>query len=385
MITKPIRVLDLCEAPVMGGPNTLLLTLSKGFANRDDVELIYAVLSNKPRGWLFDRMKEEGLPLYWIPCYRPPDIGVLRRIRKIIIEHHVDVVHTQFYRGDFYVRSLIDLNLVNLPTVITKHGLPPQYPLRNRLYTYLDKRPTRLATKVIAVDGHTKRVLVNFWKIPEYKIQLIHNPAPSMEKTGDEELSDLRQKLNFNTSIFIVLYLGRIEEDKGVNELFAAHESIHKKGLKLYTLFVGDGASKNSLMDRARSSPYGEFIRFVDQQLYVGPYLALADLVILPSYAEGLPMVLLESMAAAKPIVASNVGGIPDLVDHGINGFLVPPKDIEQLASAITCLVNNPEVMAEMGKRGQEKARTEFSLDSVVDANIRVYEDAMECFTSRLC
>jgi glycosyltransferase involved in cell wall biosynthesis len=382
MSSRPIRVLDLRESPVMGGPNAGLFKIVEEFAGKNEVEFVYAALSDKPAGWLFDRMKLEGLFLHWVPCYQPPDPGVLRRIQKLILEQKVNLVHTRYNRGDFYMRSIIDLGLVSLPTVITKHGMPPLYPLRNRIYAWLDKRPTRLANRVVAVDRKSYKALISDWKVPEDRVRMIHNPAPRFPIPGEEQLASLRAQLNFYPGICIALYLGRIEADKGIFDLLAAHEILHRRGDKFYTIYLGGGSGWDKLRQYVDASPYREDIRLVETQLDVIPYLALADLVILPSYfgGEGLPNVLLEAMAASKPIIATNIAGIPELIDKDVNGLMVPPKDIEQLTEAMAFLIKNPGIARQMGKKGNEKATKEFKVESVVDALINVYLEAADNF-----
>jgi glycosyltransferase involved in cell wall biosynthesis len=382
MTRKPIRILDLKESSAVGGPNGGLFKIAKEFARRDEVEFVHAALSAAPAGWLFDRMQLEGMQLHWIPCYRPPDLGVLRRIQKLVLQERVDLVHTRHYRGDFYVRLMLDLKMAHLPTVVTKHGMIPSYPLRSRLYAWLDRRPTRLANRVIAVDKQSYKTLVSEWKVPESRVRLIHNPAPVLSLPGPEALEALKTHLNLQSGVFIALYLGRVEADKGVFDLLSAHEMLHRQGAKIYTLYLGGGSSLPELKKQADASPYKEYIRLVETQLDVTPYLALSDLVVLPSYfgGEGLPNVLLEAMAAGKPIVATNIAGIPELVEQNVNGMMVPPKDVASLSAAITRMVANPAMAKQMGENGAGRASREFKAARVVDALINVYIEALESF-----
>jgi glycosyltransferase involved in cell wall biosynthesis len=110
-------------------------------------------------------------------------------------------------------------------------------------------------------------------------------------------------------------------------------------------------------------------VLFTGFQAGVAPFIATFDLAVLPSFYEGMGRVLLEAMAMAKPVVASRVGGIPDLVEHGVNGYLVRPGSAEELQEAILRILNDPSLAVEMGQAGREKIKGEFDALAMVDAD----------------
>ena len=101
---KP-TVLDLRDSPHLGGVNTGLFAMAAQFSSRDDIQVHNAILSDKPEGWVFDRAREEGIPLHWLRCNGPSDVGILCRLRTFILEKRIDLVVTNDYRANIYTRT----------------------------------------------------------------------------------------------------------------------------------------------------------------------------------------------------------------------------------------------------------------------------------------
>ncbi len=351
------------------------LELARGFAQRGDVKLISVVLSHSDQGWLFDRMSQEQLRLEWIPCYKPPDLHVLSRLKDIVSKCAIDIIHTNGYRGNIYVRTLLDLKMLDLPTVVTTHGLPVLGSFRARVYGRLDRRPTRLANRIIAVDAFTMKQLVDKWRVSEERVRLIHNPAPAYFPPSPEEILALHNQLELESDNFIVLFLGRLEREKGLFELIAAHRRIYEKGRRFLLLIVGEGYSRAQLEEYAGMHPAGKYVKFLGAQILTATYLAICDVLILPSHQEGLPMVVLEAMVAGKPLIATLVGGIPDVVRDKQDGILIPPQNPNTIVQAIEFMMDNSTIALEMGRTAKERSARLFSVTDVVDAMAKVYQE----------
>lgn len=368
-----IKVLDILEDSGFGGTNTNILRLVSIGRTIDEIEWNLYVLSNQPKGWVFDKAASMGIPLIWIPCRKPFDWYVPFRISKIVREKAIDIIHTHGYRANFYVRSALDLGLVYPAIVTTKHGMPPLTPWKMRMYAYLDRRATKLANIVIAVDSFTYRELRTKWKVKYNRLRLITNSAPVYRELSKEGISELKSRFGIDPSTIILLYTGRIEREKGVFELINAHQHISSLGIQISLWFVGDGSCRSELERLSRQYLAGSHIKFFGIQTDVEPFLAACDVVLLPSYQEGMPNSLLEAMASAKPVIATSVGGIPDLISNGINGILVPPRDPDSLVSAIIYLIENSEVAHEMGINGLKKSKNEFSLEKQAASFVNLY------------
>jgi glycosyltransferase involved in cell wall biosynthesis len=372
--TKP-AVLDLRDSPHLGGVNTGLFAMAAQFASRDDIQVHNAVLSDRPEGWVFDRAREEGISLHWLRCNGPSDVRILRRLKAFILEKRIDLVVTNDYRANIYTRTLLDLGQIGVPTVAVKHGVAASDHWRLLLYHRLNRRPLRLATRVIAVDESTFKMLLSLG-VSETRLRLIHNPAPPFQRPNDDEVEFLRARLKIDSDRPVIVYLGRIEREKGLSELLQVHYRLLQEGREICTIFVGEGSFRRELMEIS-SSLGGKHVIFAGPQVRVEPFLALSDIVTLPSYREGMPYALLEAMAAGKPVVATTVGGIPSLVKEGMNGLLVPPQDVQALFVAFAYLLDNIGRAREMGMNGYRRATQEFSPAKAVDSLIKTYHEAL--------
>nr|WP_254899109.1 glycosyltransferase family 4 protein [Thalassococcus arenae] len=155
-----------------------------------------------------------------------------------------------------------------------------------------------------------------------------------------------------------LLFVGRLAAVKGVPVLFDALRRIDIAGTRL--TMIGDGPERSDLERRAQGLPI-EFVGYKSQS-DVARALADTDVFVLPSFAEGVPVVLMEAMAARVPVVATQIAGIPELVEHGVSGFLVPPGDAIALQSAIQTLLNDPDRRRSMGEKGRNRVESAFEI-----------------------
>lgn len=159
-----------------------------------------------------------------------------------------------------------------------------------------------------------------------------------------------------------LLFVGRLAAVKGLPVLFEALALARQSRPDLHLTLIGDGPERPAL--RAEAAPLGDAVRFVGYQSQDAVALALkqADALVLPSFAEGVPVVLMEAMAAGIPVIATRIAGIPELVEDGISGHLVPPGDCATLASAILAVLSDPTQKSAMGAAGRAKVTTDFNL-----------------------
>lgn len=162
-----------------------------------------------------------------------------------------------------------------------------------------------------------------------------------------------------------LLFVGRLAGIKGVSVLFEALERILPRFPDMHLTLIGDGPERADLEREAQMRGLGDVVIFAGyrSQAEVAEALQEADLLVLPSFAEGVPVVLMEAMAAGLPVIASRVAGIPELVEDGVSGLLVPPGDSDALAGAINELLVDPARCARMGEHGRAKVSSEFNLE----------------------
>jgi len=307
-----------------------------------------------------------------------------------------DVVISQSAAGTRYLLS----RGPKPPVVIIQHGTlggslktrwlmtsPSRRPLLAlRLIHYaikayiLDQLRLRRAAAVVAVSVQVHRALIREYFLPSEKVHLVYNGI-ELERFGVSDLRfKVREELGIGGEEQVILYLGRLAEEKGLLLLLGAVANLQTLDPKFQILIVGDGPQHEALAQRATDLGLGDRVRFVGRVSYAETpkYYQAADLFVLPSTAwEGLPMTIIEAMAASLPVVASRIGGIPSAVLDGETGLLVEPGHVEELATALTNLLADDRLRSRMGQRGREVVVARFSQDAMVRETLRVIGDVL--------
>jgi glycosyltransferase involved in cell wall biosynthesis len=193
----------------------------------------------------------------------------------------------------------------------------------------------------------------------------------------DSSDSSLLKRYNIENGNYL-LYMGRLTCLKGVENLINAFLNIKKRFVDLKLIIAGSGDLESRLRNMARGNKDIIFTGFVDslevKKLLYENCLAL----IVPSLQEALPMVVLEAMICKAPVIASNIGGMHLMIEHGKNGFLIKPKDTESLEKYIKILYESPNLRKSMGFFGRERLEKEFTVDKMVSATLKVYDSLVQ-------
>jgi glycosyltransferase involved in cell wall biosynthesis len=174
-----------------------------------------------------------------------------------------------------------------------------------------------------------------------------------------------------------ILFVGRLSEQKGVDILLCAMNEVIQKGLDSFLTIVGDGPMRQELEQQVKDLEITEHVKFIGNTNDVIRYYHDSHILVIPSNWEGLPLVLLEGMGCELPIVASEIGGIREVIQDGINGLLFPMGNAKELASKIIYLMTNSKAAMEMGRKSREKAVSHFSLVKNMQSYFKLYESLL--------
>ena len=231
-----------------------------------------------------------------------------------------------------------------------------------------------LADKVIAVAEEIKKfTLFSFPFINEKKFEVIYNGVDEQKFMHLSEPLTIRSELNIPPDAPIIGFIGRLTEQKGVRYLLEAAALLKITCPGIYMVIVGDGVLSEDLQRLSKSLDLSNVI-FAGFQRDVKKYLCMLDVLVLPSLFEGLPVTLLEAMAAGVPSIASRVGGVPEVLEDGVTGFLVEPKQVNLLAQTIERLVKSPERWA-MRSAAKELFKKKFSASTMIKRTEDLYFD----------
>jgi glycosyltransferase involved in cell wall biosynthesis len=305
--------------------------------------------------------------------------SIARKINKFIVREEFDIVHVHF---PFASSILVSLNKeLRNKMVYTAHvgeerkrfGLEPSAPLALKLFSpdlYLMKR----VKKSVVLNEPLKEKLAKKG-IPGEKLEVIPNGVNVEDfNVSKEEVERVRRK--YGLEGVIVMFAGTVTPRKGILELMKAAELLNRRDVLL--LVVGnldlDKEYARKVMEYAESKKINaKFTGFVPYEDLKALYSA-CDMFVLPSFEEGQGVVLLEAMASGKPLIGSNVGGIPMQIKDGWNGFLVEPGNEKQLAEKIGYLIENEEERAIMGKNSRKLAKEEFDWEKIAERYLKIYE-----------
>jgi glycosyltransferase involved in cell wall biosynthesis len=234
------------------------------------------------------------------------------------------------------------------------------------------------ADKLIAISNYTKKQIVDYYNINAELIPVIYDGIDSHSCDFTVEEIETTSELLGVKERTMILFVGRVDDPrKNLNALLNSLHSVLKK-TDAVLVIVGKGDQKEA-KDISKSLGISNnvvFTGFVDENYLQKCYL-LCDIYVCPSKLEGFGLTLLEAMAAGKPIVATNVGAIPELIQDGINGILVKSDDIDGLCSAICKLLENEKMADEMGKMNIEKVKN-FSWDTCAHRVLEIYNESLD-------
>jgi len=319
------------------------------------------------RGIAVDRMREVdsrwdwgGMAATW---------SKLRRVRPDVLHiHHV------WPAADRYLAWLA--GAAGVPRlIVTEHIVGRSHSPGQRA---LKRREMRRADAVTAVCGAVAESLVGDYGVERTRVRVVPNGADLPDE--ERELPTARAlRVELGAGPFRPLWVcpARLEEQKGHTVLLEALTRVRDHGLEFVVVLAGDGSLRADLERRVREAGLDDRVRFAGLVEPLGPLLAAADACVLPSLWEGLPLSLLEALARRRPVVASRVGGVPEVIVDGVGGRLVPPGDAGALAAALEDFHRRPDGARRMGIAGGARVASEFTWSRVVEVFEEVYDEVL--------
>ncbi len=242
---------------------------------------------------------------------------------------------------------------------------PHQHPWKRAIYAWVERRLVALTTHYIAVSEAMRRFGVEQGLVPAQKVTVIYNAIP-VAPEAEEPIRAIRAELGLRQDAKVVATAGRFEPQKGLPYFLQMARIVLVQEPNVQFLVVGDGPMRDELKRLANDLGIGHAVVFIGWRDDVPRLLCCADVFCFPSLWESFGIALAEAMMIGRPVVATRVDGIPEVVEDGRTGLLVPPRDPDAMARATRRLFAHPELARQMGQRGQERVRKRFSLDKMI-------------------
>jgi glycosyltransferase involved in cell wall biosynthesis len=357
------RVLHVVKvAGISGAENHLLLLLPALRERGFDIRVVMLHEDEPGAREFASRLGEEGVPVEALRLAHALSPAVLTRLVRSIRRHRPAILHTHLVHADFH--GLPAGWLARVPLLVsTKHGFNP---FRDgRVFAFADRTVARLADVHVAISRGLASYLAEREGFSEESFEIVHygiEPGPEPPPpSGEPRLA----------------IVGRLIPIKGHDVLLRALVAVRSELPQVTLRIAGDGPLELELRSKVNELGLEEAVTFLGRVAPVAPAFEDAQVVVVPSFGEGFGMVALEAMERGRPVVASAVGGLPEIVEDGRSGLLVPAGDVDALAAAILELVRDPDRAGAMGAAGRARALAAFSQDRCTERIEALYRTAL--------
>ncbi|MBA3734305.1 MAG: glycosyltransferase family 4 protein [Actinobacteria bacterium] len=355
MAQARVKVLHVHRIGGIGGSERHLLALLPALAERGvDVSFLGLDDTSRAPDPFYDAL---AVPYERLPSPRDLDVRLALAVRRAT--RKADLVHTHLVHADVY-GALGSRRLVS-----TKHN---DDPFRAGAFRYVERALARRAAKIVAITSALARFQVERVGLPAEKVEVIHYGLDDLPASwGTNEPDPVPDDAQ------VLLAISRLEPQKGLDVAVHGLPAIRARHPKAALVVLGEGPQRGELEALARELEVP--VHLLGRVPDVASWLRRAELLVHPARWEGFGLALLEAMLAAKPVVATNVSSIPEIVVGGETGLLVPPNDPAALAEAVNRVLDDP---GNYGEQGLARSSAEFSVEKMTSRTLRTYESALQ-------
>lgn len=384
-----IRILRVIARLNMGGPALHVAYLSAGLRERGyGTTLVAGSLARGEESMAFVA-QDLGVPVIRLSALKR-DISPLRdamsviRLANLIRVQRPHILHTHTAKAGAIGRLAAILAGDARPPIVvhTYHGhvLRGYFdPVRANAFRLIERWLAKMTTTLIAVSPQVRDDLVRLGVAPTEKFAVVRLGVELDERIPADQngRGETRRVLGIPPERFMVGWVGRMTGIKRTDDVLLAVRKLRERGVDACLCMVGDGPDRDHVEQRAHDLGIVENCLFLGYQEEVSPYFAAFDAMVLPSANEGTPVTAIEALAACRPVVATRVGGVPDVVRDGEDGFLVEPGDVDALADRLAALAADPELRARMGAAGRLRVLPRYAVDRLVTDMDRLYRELL--------
>ncbi len=374
----PIKVLHLISNKYgIGGAEKFLLDMSEEF-DTDRFSVSYCNVFSAENNIFLKEIRKRKFECFEVKGTSWTDLPkMVRQLVSFMRREQFDVVHTQLLHGS--IVGQLGARLAGVPVrVITRQYTNDCYHQGHTGLRNLDAFVARQATKVIAISNAVRNDLLE-QGVHSDRIELIYNgiSLKPFDQNGDS--SELRDAF---PGKYLIAFVANLNQRKGHEYLLRAMAQLTSQFKDIHLLLIGEGDLRTKLENLTAQLKLENNVSFLGHQENVPVLLKEIDLYVHASVLEPLGIAILEAMAAGKCVVATAVGGVPEIIEHGQTGFLVASKDIEGMVKAISYARENPKLIQEVANAGREHVEKNFSIQAIVKKYQELYEASFNSMTN---
>jgi glycosyltransferase involved in cell wall biosynthesis len=364
-IPMPQTIAIMNETVGIGGAESLILHMAVEL--RDRGHRVICVLPLKD-DWLTNALDAESIPIRRFHLSRAIDAKCARDLTQTLRDEGVDAIHSHEFAMAVY--GTVVAHRLRCPHVISLHG-------NQRMLDKLQRRlalrwAVRNSTATVAVSTSTRTHLLDRLRLGVDDITVIRNGVPATRGSRNTT----RAALGLSPDQVVLFAAGSLVERKGFHLLIEALGRLKERDAlspKVHLFIAGEGSYRPTIEGAIREHAMEAHATLLGYRLDIADLQAAADLFVMPSLWEGLPLAVLEGMFAGNPIVATRTSGIPEAITHGVEGLLVEPGDVEGLAGALERVLGDPDLRAELGARALARAHADFTIERMTDDYLALY------------
>ena len=369
----PVRVVYVIDNMGRGGAQRQLIELVRRLP-RASWEPVVISLSTEPwKSTMVGELTAAGVRVHQINQHGALDVAALWRLTRLLRRYRPAIAHLWLFTATCY--GGVAAWLAGVPRVIhaMRSSIDDLTPRQRKASYWFFRHATCVTINADVVRPN----LASEGRVPTERVRTIYNGIDLAVSPAAAQGAAHRAAWQVPPQGQVVAMVARFAPPKDHATLIDAAARVVRDAPGTCFVLVGDGPLRSSMEERVRVLGIADHVRFTGERQDVWPLLQEIDLCVLSTRHEGCSNVIMEAMAAGKPVVATNVGGNPELVEDGVTGLLVPPTDAAALAGAITRLLQHPDEAQAMGVRGRARAAQRFSIEAAVQANEALYRELL--------
>ena len=364
---KKHRLMIITHDLAIGGLQQVVVNICR---NIDREKFEVSVLCLRELGEFTPEVEQLGIKVIFLPKKKKgTDYFPYLRMAKILRTEKIDIIHT--HNSQPFLDGTIASFFTGVKTIVhTDHAR--DFPDLKRIM-FLEWLFSHFAYKMVGVSQHTSKNLIKYEKISPQKITTIINGSDESKYSIKIDIKKKKKELGISDDALVIGLGVRFTKQKGITYLIKAMPEVVKKIPNIQLVIAGDGGLKESLIKEAEELGVLQNVKFIGPRVDMPEILKIFDLYVLPSLWEGLPMVIIEAMAARCPVLATDVGGNYMAIEHGKNGSLIPSQSVTALSSEIISLLNNDTLRKQYVEKSYEKFLNNFSAGVMTEKYERLY------------
>lgn len=368
---EKLRIVEMIDSPSLGGGQTALLLLAKNMDRRQ----FEVMVGSAGEGPLMEEARRSGLPCLSLSLGKAFRFRTVKEISALLEQSRIDILHTHGGVAGFYGRWAARRS--KIPVIVhTLHGihyLHYQNPLLRILYVWLERRFSRFTDKLICVSQSDIQKAKKYRLAPEDRLFFISNGIRLFPGMNEIEREKMRRAWGWGISQPIIGTIARLHRQKGISVLLEASVRVLRVFPEAKFVVVGEGPLGQKLKKKAHQLGVADKFLFLGAREDAADLLSMFDIFVLPSLWEGLPFVLIEAAAHRMPIVATAVDGVPEIVENGKTGILVPPKNPQMMGEAVIRLLSDKRLAADLAERAADLIPARFPLQRMIEQTQNLY------------